>query len=117
VHDHHYGTPRAFIDATVDAGRHIIMDIDVAGKKKFDEYYPEAIGILILPPGMDTLERRLRARRSDDEHTIRLRLSNAEKEIAFARSQGKYEHTIINDDLETAKRETVRLVTSLIGNR
>lgn len=115
VHGHYYGTPRNFIDSTVVSGSHIIMDIDVAGKKKFDRFYPEAIGILILPPGMEALERRLRARKSDDEPTIRLRLANAAKEISFAQTQGKYEHTIINDDLEKAKRETVALVTSIIG--
>lgn len=115
VHGHYYGTPRQCIDSTVAAGRHIIMDIDVAGKKKFDCVYPEAIGILILPPDMDALERRLRARKSDDEPTIRLRLANAAKEITFAKTEGKYEYTIINDDLEKAKRETVRLVASLIG--
>jgi len=116
VHDHYYGTPRRFIDSTVAAGKHIIMDIDVAGKKKFDAFYPEAIGILILPPGMDVLERRLRERKSDDEQTIRLRIANAAEEIAFAQTRGKYEYTIINDDLEKAKQETVRLVSSLIGN-
>jgi len=114
VHDHYYGTPRSFIDATIASGHHIIMDIDVAGKKKFDLVYPEAIGILILPPGLETLERRLRARKSDDESTIRLRLANAAREVSFAKTQGKYEYTIVNDDLETAKQETVRLITSLI---
>jgi guanylate kinase len=114
VHDHYYGTPRSFIDATVAAGRHIIMDIDVAGKKKFDGVYPEAIGILVLPPGMKELERRLRSRRSDDEATIRLRLANATKEIEFAKAQGKYEYTIINDDLHRAELETVRIIRSLI---
>jgi guanylate kinase len=116
VHGHYYGTPRSFIDSTVASGRHIIMDIDVAGKKKFDTVYPEAVGILILPPDMDTLERRLRDRRSDDEATIRLRIANAAREIAFAQTRGKYEHTIINDDLEKAKRETVRLVRSIAGD-
>jgi guanylate kinase len=114
VHGYHYGTPRNFIDATVMAGRHIIMDIDVAGKKKFDLVYPEAIGILILPPSMEELERRLRARRSDDEATIALRIANASKEMTFAKTQGKYEYTIINDDLERAKRETAELIRSLI---
>jgi guanylate kinase len=114
VYGHYYGTPRKFIDSTVAAGKHIIMDIDVEGKKKFDAFYPEAVGILILPPGLDVLERRLRERKSDDEQTIRLRIANAAKEIAFAQTRGKYEYTIINDDLEKAKRETVRLVESLI---
>jgi guanylate kinase len=114
VHGHYYGTPRSFIDETVAQGRHIIMDIDVAGKKKFDLVYPEAIGIFIMPPSIQELERRLRARKSDDEATIRLRIANASKEIEFARSQGKYEYTIVNDDLDRAKRETADLLRSLM---
>lgn len=115
VHGHWYGTPKSFIDDTVAAGRHIIMDIDVQGKKQFDLAYPDAVGILILPPSLDVLEQRLRGRRSDDDATIRLRVANASQEMAFARSRGKYEYTIINDDLERAKQEVVALVRSLIG--
>jgi guanylate kinase len=114
VHDHYYGTPKSFIDETVASGNHIIMDIDVQGKKQFDLAYPFAIGVLILPPSLDELEIRLRARKSDDDATIRLRLKNAEQEMAFAREQGKYEYTVINDDLERAKGEIVRIVRSHI---
>jgi guanylate kinase len=115
VHGNCYGTPRAFIDSVTAGGRHIIMDIDVFGKKKFDMAYPEAVGILIAPPSMEVLEARLRARGTDDEATIRLRLENARAEMAFARSEGKYEHEIVNDDLETAKADTVALIRAIIG--
>jgi guanylate kinase len=113
VHGYYYGTPKSFIDATVAGGRHIIMDIDVAGKKKFDRIYPEAVGILVLPPDPEELARRLRARKSDDENTIAVRLANASKEMAIAAAEGKYEYTIINDDLERAKQEAARIVRSL----
>lgn len=113
VHGYYYGTPKNFIDATVAGGRHIIMDIDVAGKKKFDRVYPDAVGILVLPPDMEELERRLRARKSDDDAAIALRIVNASKEMSFAKSEGKYEYTIINDDLERAKQEAARIVRSL----
>jgi guanylate kinase len=116
VHGHYYGTPRTFIDTTIAAGRHIVMDIDVVGKKEFDRLYPEAIGILILPPDINELERRLRARKSDDEATIQLRLDNAAKEISFAKQQGKYEYTIINDDLNRAQQEVARLLRSLTAH-
>jgi guanylate kinase len=115
VHGNYYGTPRAFIDSVVSGGRHIIMDIDVFGKKTFDKAYPEAVGILITPPTAEILEARLRARGTDDEETIRLRLENARVEVEFARAQGKYEHEIVNDDLDTAKSETVALIRTIIG--
>jgi guanylate kinase len=114
VHGHYYGTPKSFINTTINSGMHIIMDIDVFGKTKFDMMYPQAIGILILPPSFEELERRLRARQTDDEATIQLRLADARTEIEFAEKRGKYEYTIINNDLEQAEKETVCLVRSLL---
>jgi guanylate kinase len=114
VHGHYYGTPKSFINTTINSGMHIIMDIDVFGKTKFDMMYPQAIGILILPPSFEELERRLRARQTDDEATIQLRLADARTEIEFAEKRGKYEYTIINNDLEQAEQETVCLVRSLL---
>jgi len=115
VHQNYYGTPRSFIDSTVEQGSHIIMDIDVFGKKQFDKLYPEAIGILIIPPSMEELERRLRGRNSNDDEDIRVRLKNASTEIDFASTQGKYEYTIINDDLNRAVEDVIELVTSEIN--
>jgi len=114
VHGHYYGTPKSFINTTINSGMHIIMDIDVFGKTKFDMMYPQAIGILILPPSFEELERRLRARQTDNDATIQLRLANARTEMEFAEKRGKYEYTIINNDLEQAEQETVCLVRSLL---
>jgi guanylate kinase len=116
VHGCYYGTPKSFIDATIAGGRHVIMDIDVAGKKKFDRLYPEAVGILVLPPSPEELAHRLRARKSDDEKAITVRLNNAIREMTFAKTEGKYEYTIINDDLERAQQEAARIVRSLTGS-
>ncbi|MGB7570005.1 MAG: guanylate kinase [Chitinivibrionales bacterium] len=115
VHGHFYGTPKKFIDDTITTGKHIIMDIDVFGKIKFDALYPQAIGILLLPPSLDVLEKRLRNRNTDDEQTILLRLANAKKEMDFARSNGKYEFTVINDDISSAKAELISIVGNLIN--
>lgn len=115
VHGNYYGTPRAFIDATLTDGKNIIMDIDVFGKKKFDEVYPDATGILIVPPGLGELERRLRGRDTDSEEVIERRLTNASVEMNFALCEGKYEYRIINDDLEKAKAELLALIHKLVG--
>jgi guanylate kinase len=117
VHGYCYGTPKRFIDENVQKARHVVMDIDVAGKMKFDRVYPEAVGILVLPPDMAELERRLRSRASDSEETIRVRLENAAREIESARSRGKYEFTIVNDDLSRARQEAVRIVRAAVGGR
>lgn len=115
VHGNYYGTPRSFIDATIRCGSHIIMDIDVQGKLQLDKVYPEAIGILILPPSMEELENRLRKRGSEDDATLSLRLKNALTEIDTAKSVGKYEHVIINDDFSRAASEIESVVRGYIG--
>jgi guanylate kinase len=115
VHGNYYGTPRYFIDSTINSRSHIIMDIDVQGKIQFDKVYPDAIGVLILPPSMEELEKRLRGRGSDDEATIQLRLKNAIDEIEFAKGKGKYEHLVINDNFERASQNIAALVLSYIA--
>ena len=111
VHGNFYGTPKSFVEETLAKGERVIFDIDVFGKVNFDKVYPDATGILILPPSSEELERRLRSRASDSEEVIKLRLKNAEKEIDFAKNNGKYEHVIINDDLEKAAKELENILT------
>jgi guanylate kinase len=115
VHDHHYGTPRNFVDGVVASGKHIIMDIDVVGKKQFDIIYPEAVGVFILPPSVDVLRQRLQRRNTDSQDVIDVRVANAVKEMEFAKREGKYEFTIVNDSLEKAKSDVVALVRSVIA--
>ena len=114
VHGNYYGTPRSFLDETVARGTHVIMDIDVFGKKKFDPVYPEALGILILPPDLGELEKRLRARQTETEETIERRMTNASIEMNYAICEGKYEYRIINDDLERAQEEVLQIVRKII---
>ena len=115
VHGNYYGTPRKFVEETVAAGRTIVMDIDVYGKKKFDAVFPDSIGIFIAPPSIDELELRLRGRKTESEKALRLRITNARDEMEFARARGKYEFTIVNEDLEQAKKELVDIVRRTIG--
>jgi len=105
VHDNYYGTPKAFVEQKLSEGRDVAFDLDVFGKINFDKVYPEAIGILILPPSMEELEKRLRDRKTESEDSLRIRMDNARKEIVFAKIKGKYEYTIYNSDLEAAAAE------------
>lgn len=105
VHGNYYGTPKSFVEQTLAEGNRVLFDLDVFGKVNFDKVYPTATGTLILPPSDEELERRLRGRGTDSEEVIQLRLANAKKEVEFAKTQGKYEHIIVNDDLQKAADE------------
>ncbi|MDR3043970.1 MAG: guanylate kinase [Desulfovibrio sp.] len=102
VHGNFYGTP---LQATLDMlrdGRDVIFDIDVQGASQLHGSLRQGCYVFILPPSRAELERRLRARGTDDEPTIQRRLANAAKELAQAHWFNAW---IVNEDLETAYDE------------
>jgi guanylate kinase len=115
VHGNHYGTPRAPILKALEKGLSVILDLDVYGKVNFDKAFPEALGILIVPPSLEELERRLVARKSDSPETIRVRLQNAVNELEFAARHGKYEYRIVNDSFDRALEELTGIFEQELG--
>jgi guanylate kinase len=115
VHGNHYGTPRAPILKALENGHSVILDLDVYGKVNFDKAFPDSLGILIVPPSLEELERRLVARRSDSPETIRMRLENAVNELEFAARHGKYEYRIVNDSFDRALEELTQVFEKELG--
>ncbi|MCB9496243.1 MAG: guanylate kinase [Fibrobacteria bacterium] len=109
VHGNLYGTPRPFLDACTARGEHVVLDLDVFGKRNFDRLYPESLGILILPPSLAELEQRLRGRGTDSEEVIQVRLKNARSELAAAES-GSFTYRLVNDDFATARAELLEIL-------
>ena len=99
VHGHLYGTPVGPVIASLARGTCIILVIDVQGALNVREKVPNALLIFVHAPSPETLEARLRARGTDDEATILKRLANARREVALA---DRYDHQILNDDLDRA---------------
>uniref|UniRef100_A0ACD5GQA4 Guanylate kinase n=1 Tax=Desertifilum tharense IPPAS B-1220 TaxID=1781255 RepID=A0ACD5GQA4_9CYAN len=94
-----YGTPRRPVEAQIDQGRWVLLEIELVGTRQIRANFPEALRLFILPPSMSELERRLRNRSSDSATAIALRLDRATEEIAAA---SEFDFQVINDDLETA---------------
>ena len=109
VHGNHYGTSRQVILDAVRRGDDIILEIDWQGAQQVRKLYPDCIGIFILPPSVEELERRMRARGQDSDAVIRRRLDNAREELAHA---GEFKYAIINKDFETARRELESIIRS-----
>lgn len=114
VHGNWYGTPRAPIEANLAEGHSVILDLDVYGKVNFDKAFPDAVGILILPPSLEELEKRLVGRAQDDPDTIKLRVRNAVREMEFAHEHGKYEYEVVNDDFTRALAELTAIFEKLL---
>jgi guanylate kinase len=114
VHGNFYGTPRDFIEKNLNDGKIIVMDIDVQGKMLLQKQYPENLmGIFIEVPSYEELENRLRKRATDDEETIKIRLQNARQEHEFAKTHGKYDYFIVNDNLEKALDDVCEILSEV----
>jgi len=110
VFDHYYGTPAGKIQEKLQAGKNTVLEIDVQGAMQVFEKYDQACGILVLPPGEAELRRRLQQRGQDISENREKRLAKAQWEIEQAQKCGRYEYTIINDDLEEAIRQLTQIV-------
>ena len=95
-----------------EAGQNVVFDVDVKGGVNIKRYYgDEALSIFIQPPSVEELRRRLTGRGTDTPEAIEERLAKAEYELTFA---PQFDHVVVNDDLETAKQETLQLVESFL---
>lgn len=109
VHGHHYGTLRSSVEKAIAAGKQVILEIDVQGAFQVQQSMPDAHLIFIEPPSLEELERRLRARGTEEEDVVLQRMATAKVELA---RKMEYDVRVINDDLERATKELVSLVNT-----
>ena len=109
-----YGTLLAVVEQMQEEGKHVAFDVDVCGGVNIKEHYGDkALSVFIQAPSVEVLRERLIKRGTDSMEEIENRIAKAEWETEFAK--GKFDCTIINDDLETAKREILDVVSSFIN--
>ena len=97
-----YGTPKKFVDAAMDEGKDVILDIEVQGAMQVYAKRPDTVRIFIAPPTWEELERRLTKRGTDSPEKIQQRLLRAKVEMKTA---ADYDYFVINDTVETAVAE------------
>ncbi len=107
VHGYRYGTSKKVILDAVKRGEDLILEIDWQGARQVRELYPDCVGIFILPPSIEELERRMRARGQDADAVIRRRVENAREELLHA---GEFKYAIINKDFDTARRQLAEII-------
>ena len=111
--DHYYGTLRSEVDRILEQGKNVIFDVDVFGGLNIKKQYKDqALAIFVMPPDLDTLEKRLRNRSTDSEENILKRLDKARHEIKMA---GEFDLIIVNDILETAVDKAISAVAEFLG--
>ncbi len=111
VFGHYYGTLAGPVIEALQAGRIVVLEIDVNGAKQIRQRFDRAKMFLILPPAPASLSDRLNTRRRDAQTVIAERLAKADGEVRFARESGCYDYTIVNDNLEEAINQIVTIIS------
>ncbi len=109
-----YGTSRRHLEQARRGGRDVILDIDVQGQKQIRQSLPDVITVFILPPSFRMLKSRLLNRSSESKQVIRLRLSEARREIARWK---EYDYLVVNDDLDRASQQLRAIVLAARARR
>ena len=102
----YYGTPKSFVRETLKE-KSVILEIDVVGGLNAKKEFPECLLVMIVPPSVEELKRRLISRNSETEEEIENRLSRLEYELS---QKDKYDFVIVNDEIETAIQELEKII-------
>ena len=104
-----YGTPKKYVDAAMEEGKDVILDIEVQGANQVVGKRPDTVRIFIAPPSWAELEHRLTSRGTDTPEKIQKRLLRAQVEFQTAHT---YDYFVINDTVENAVREIEAMMTA-----
>ncbi len=105
----YYGTPKAYVDEQLKQGKNVILDIEVQGAMQIKEKFPDALMLFVIPPSIEVLLKRLRARGTETEEVIQRRITQARTECTY---MDRYEYLVINDDLDVAVKDMHSMVES-----
>ena len=111
--DRYYGTLKAQVEKQLEAGQNVVFDVDVVGGCNIKKFYGDrALSVFIQPPSVEELRRRLEGRGTDAPEVIESRIAKAEFELSFA---PQFDRIIVNDNLETAKAETLAIIREFLN--
>lgn len=103
------GTPRAPVEGALDAGRPVLVEVDLQGARAVKAALPESVTVFLAPPTLDELARRLRGRGTETEAQFARRLETAREEMD---SRHEFDVVVVNDDVRAV---VARLVELLVG--
>ena len=111
--DRFYGTLKEQVEKQLAAGQNVVFDVDVVGGCNIKKFYGErALSVFIQPPSVEELRKRWAGRGTDAPEVIESRVAKAEYELGFA---PKFDTVIVNDDLETAKAEALKVISQFLN--
>lgn len=108
----YYGTPRAYVEEQLEAGKDVILEIEIQGALKVKERFPDTLLLFVTPPDAGELKRRLVGRGTETPEVIDARMNRAREE---AKGIESYDFLVINDDL-TACVEDINHIVNAVKN-
>ena len=105
--DNYYGTPRAYVEEQLEAGKDVILEIEIQGAIKVKEKFPDTLLLFVTPPTAEELRKRLVGRGTETMDVIDFRMKRAREE---ALGMDRYDYLIINDVLEDCVEEMHRII-------
>ena len=107
--DNYYGTPRDYVEEQLNAGKDVLLEIEIQGALQVKKKFPEAMLVFIMPPSAQELYNRLRGRGTETDEVIRKRMLRAVEE-----SQGieQYDYILVNDDIDLCVENLHRMISS-----
>ncbi len=109
VYGYYYGTPRRFVQETLDRGNDVMLEIDIQGALQVKEKFSEAVLIFIVPPTRSELISRLVSRGTDSPKEIKKRLGCTSAEIKLA---SHYDYIVINDEIQSVLNKIRAIITA-----
>lgn len=107
-----YGSLKSEVDRLSAEGKHVVFDVDVKGGLNIKKYFGDnALSVFIMPPSVEELKKRLMARSTDDDESIKIRIEKAVYEMGFAT---KFDEIIINDNLDLALLQAEDIVRKFL---
>ena len=103
----YYGTPKSYVMEQLEAGKNVILEIEIQGALAVKEKFPDTLLLFVTPPSAQELERRLRGRGTESDEVIKSRLKRAVEEAEY---MDRYDYILVNDDLETCVQEMHELI-------
>lgn len=107
--ENYYGTPRAYVEEQLLAGKDVILEIEIQGALQVKKKFPETLLLFVTPPDANTLKERLIGRGTESMEVIEARLKRAAEEALY---MPEYDYLIINDDLQTCVKEMHDIIQS-----
>lgn len=107
--NNYYGTPRDYVEAQLEAGNDVFLEIEVQGAMQVKENFPEGVFIFLFPPSLDELKNRIVNRGTETNDLVLNRLKEAKKEISM---MSEYDYVVVNDDVDHAVAKVQAIIMS-----